>query len=226
MKTYLQNIFLPALKKIYITFLFLLTGYLGYNQVGFGVKSGINIATTKDLIEFPKNRIGWYAGVAAVIPLHKFFLQPELLFSSKGNGVDQINLSETVLKFNYLTVPILFGYKIDRKTSLLFGPEFGYLISAAMIYGNNENLDVSKNYSPKFDAGLDIGLKYNIIKNISIEVRYNYGFKILYYTDYGGVVHNESKGANRVFQIGLAYLFQNIYHNKKFHAVVGLVTNN
>ena len=219
MKTHYQNIFIPLLKKFLFSFLFSLIGYLSYSQVSLGVKSGINIATTKDLIAYPKNRIGWYAGGFATIPLHKkFFLQTELLYSSKGDGVNQSNIPKTILKFNYLNVPILFGYNIDHRTSLVFGPEFGYRTSSHMLYDNNENFNVTKNYSPRVDAGLDIGLNYNVIKNIGIEVRYNYGFKILYYIDGAGVRHTETKGANRVFQIGLNYLFLNkIFHqNKKF----------
>ena len=56
---------------------------LSYSQVEFGVKSGINIATTKGIITFPKNRLGWYLGGSSYIPIQKkLFLQPELLFSS------------------------------------------------------------------------------------------------------------------------------------------------
>lgn len=117
------------------------------------------------------------------------------------------NIPKTILKFNYLNVPILLGYNIDHRTSLVFGLEFGYLTSSHMIYNNNENFNVTKNYLPRFDAGLDIGLNYNVIKNIGIEVRYNYGFKILYYIDGAGVRHTEIKGANRIFQIGVNYMF-------------------
>ena len=196
-------------KNLLLILSFLLISCCGYSQVNFGIKSGINIATTKDLIAFPKNRIGWYAGGFAAIPLQKkFFLQPELLYSSKGNGEKEYAALKTVFSFNYLNVPILFGYNIDNKTSLVFGPEFGYLTSAHMIFSDNDNENVSKSYSPKFDAGLDIGLNYSMFKNIGIEVRYNYGFRILYYIDGAGVSHTENKAGNRVFQIGANYLFK------------------
>ena len=47
------------MKKILFSFSLTLISYLSYCQISFGVKSGINIATTKDIITFPKNRIGW-----------------------------------------------------------------------------------------------------------------------------------------------------------------------
>lgn len=54
------------MKNVYrcsISFFFILIfSTFSYSQVTFGVKSGINIATTKDLITFPKNRLGWYGG--------------------------------------------------------------------------------------------------------------------------------------------------------------------
>jgi hypothetical protein len=202
------------MKKLLICFGFSLMGYIGYSQVSFGVKSGINIATTKDLYAFPKNRIGWYAGGFATIPLFKkFFLQSELLYSTKGNGFNQINplgAPNGVYRFNYLNLPILFGYKIDRKTAIFFGPELGYLTEVREVYSRDENFNNSNSFPPKFDAGLDVGLNYKILKKLGIEVRYNYGFNTLYEVDAVGNRHGDGiNGANRVFQIGLNYIFQN-----------------
>ncbi len=200
------------MKSLLFIFLFSSTGYLcGYSQVSFGVKSGINIATTEGLYAYPKNRIGWYAGGFAAIPLYKkFFLQPELLYSSKGDrtlyqaGAD----SKSVTRLNFINIPILFGYKIDKKTSVVFGPEFGYLESAQLKY-SSEFMNVSKNYPPKFEVGLDVGINYSITKKIGAEVRYNYGFNTLYSVDAVGNRYGDIKGGNRVFQIGLNYTFSN-----------------
>ncbi len=199
------------MKILLFSFSFLLIGYICYSQVSFGMKSGINIATTKGLFAFPKNRIGWQAGGFAVIPLHKkIFLQSELLYSTKGNGFNQINpfgAPNGVYRFNYLNLPILLGYKIDKKTSAFFGPEFGYLTSVREVYSDNDNFNVSNDFPTKFDVGLGVGLNYKIIKKACIEIRYNYGFNTLYYVDAVGKRHSETKGANRVFQIGVNYLF-------------------
>ncbi len=71
MKINFQTIPLQLIKKIIFSICFSLMGYGCYSQVSFGVKSGINIATTKDLIAYPKNRVGWYARAFAKIPIHK-----------------------------------------------------------------------------------------------------------------------------------------------------------
>lgn len=196
-----------AMKKLCLTFFAFVMVNNSYGQVGFGIKSGMNIATTKDFTAFPKNRIGWYGGGFILVPIHKrLFLQTELLYSSKGQRTEKIigASDKSVLRLNYLNVPILLGYKIDYKTSLLLGPEIGYLTSAQLKY-YSEFIDVSKNYPSKFDAGLDVGINYKLLKNIGVEIRYSYGFKTMYYEDAAGVRHSESKGANRAFQIGILY---------------------
>ena len=198
------------MKKLLICFAFSLIGYLGYSQLSFGVKSGINIATVKDINSDPKNRLGWYAGGLVDIPFHKkFFLQPEILFSAKGySGFASLNdTKKTPVRLNYITAPVLFGYKIDNKTSLFVGPEIGYLLSVYYETPYHETFDVTNNFPVKLDIELDIGLKYEIVKNAGIEIRYSYGFKNMYVTDAVGTRIGEVLAGNRVFQIGGYYSF-------------------
>ncbi len=54
---------------------------------------------------------------------------------------------------------------------------------------------------------MDIGLKYEIVKNAGIEIRYTYGFKNMYVTDAVGTRIGEVLAGNRVFQIGGYYTF-------------------
>ena len=197
-------------KNLLLILSFLLISCCGYSQVNFGVKSGINIATVKDINSDPKNRIGWYAGCSAYIPMYmKFFFQPEILFSTKGySDIGSLNeTKKTATRLNYITAPLLFGYKIDHKTSLFFGPEIGYLTSAYQKTPYNEIFDVSHNFPVKFDIELDVGLNYKITKNAGIEIRYAYGFKNMYLTDAAGVRIGEALAGNRVFQIGGFYSF-------------------
>jgi hypothetical protein len=84
----------------------------------------------------------------------------------------------------------------------------GYLMVVREVFPDGDNLDVSKSYPPKFDVGLDIGVNYNIIGKIGIEVRYNYGFNTLYAVDATGNGYGIPNGANRVFQIGLNYILK------------------
>jgi len=196
-----------TMKKLCLIFSALIIVNNSYGQISFGVKSGMNIATTKGLIEFPENKVGWYGGGFVIIPVSKkLFLQTELLYSSKGQSTEKLGPQEkSVFRFNYLNAPILLGYKIDYKTSLLLGPEIGYLTSAQRRYYSSQFMDVSKSFPSKFDAGLNVGLNYKVLKNIGVEIRYSYGFKTMYSVDGAGVRHSENNGANRVFQIGVFY---------------------
>lgn len=197
-------------KKILLSSFLLLMGYVGYSQTSFGIKSGINIATTKDIIAFPKNRLGWYAGGFATISLNKkLFLQPELLYSAKGyRYIGNLNeTKKTVLRLNYITLPVLLGYKIHNNISLFLGPEFAYLLSAQNILSNNEKFNVSNNYPVKFDLSLNVGLNYKISKSLGFEIRYSNGFKTMYFADARGNRIGETLGGNRVLQIGSFFTF-------------------
>lgn len=194
------------IKKFSLFFLIPLISYSSYSQISFGVKSGMNIATTKNIIAFPKNRVGWYIGGRTIIPVHKkIFLQPELLFSSKGYRYIDLSDGKTVaMRLNYLNMPILLGYRIDSKTKIALGPELGYLVKA-INYLNKENFDATRSFPQRFDAGIAIGASYNISEIFGIEIRYNYGFGDLYQIDEVGIRRSKFNGANRVFQTGLYY---------------------
>ncbi|MGZ5190736.1 MAG: porin family protein [Flavisolibacter sp.] len=196
------------MKKFILFFFTLLILKISYGQVNFGLKSGINIATTRDLIAYPKNRLGWYVGGSVHIPIHKkIFFQPELLFSAKGYRYEDLSDGEIVaMRLNYLTVPILFGYEIDNRTKVVLGTELGYL-TKAINWFNEENFDASASFPRKFDIGLAIGIAYNITRSLGAEIRYNYGFKGLYQTDISGNPRSEDKASNRAFQIGAYYKF-------------------
>lgn len=197
------------MRKTFLSLLALALFNASYGQVNFGIKSGINIATTRDLIAFPKNRLGWYAGGFGQIPIdNRFFFQPELVYSSKGDKSDnQGSTSTLVVRLNYINLPLLTGYRFDKRTSIVFGPELGYLIAARLMISKS-NLNVIKQYPPRFDIGGSIGLQYKIAKHIEPEIRYTYGFKTLYSVDAVGNRYTETKGANRVFQIGICYWFK------------------
>jgi hypothetical protein len=184
--------------------------YSSSSQVTFGVKSGMNIATTKGLIAYPKNRIGWYAGGVMLIPIQKkFFFQPELLFSAKGcRARDLSDGSMDAIRLDYINAPILFGYQIDLKTSIVIGTELGYLIKATSHSGNaiaGKNFDITNRFPHKFDISIATGIAYDITKVIGAEVRYNFGLNGFYMSDAVGARPVEYKAANRVFQLGLYY---------------------
>lgn len=198
------------MRKIIFTISFLVLAYFGYSQVSFGLKSGTNIATVKDINRDPKNRVGWYGGAFLTTPIYKkIFFQPELLFSAKGYsdyGTPNVT-KKTAVRLNYITAPLLFRYKIDHKTSLFLGPEFGYLLSVYQKTPFNQTYNLYYNFPVKLDIEMAVGLNYKILTNAGIEIRYTYGFKNIYTRDNAGVRFGDLLAGNRVFQLGAFYSF-------------------
>ncbi len=199
------------MKRIFLiglNFLFLRSSYA---QIEFGLKGGLNLATVRYINpDNSKARVGWNAGVLAEIPFQdNLLIRPELLYSSKGFAFSATQTgNEGSLKLNYISVPVLFGYRPNNKSKILLGPEFGFLRKAvSKSLGIREDMT---NLYRHFDVGFDLGVAYNISKAFGAEVRYNYGFKdlvnVVYVNDNGGISGQGKNGANRVLQFGLFYM--------------------
>lgn len=155
-------------------------------------------------------RMGWNAGALAVIPVQNdLFIRPEVLYSSKGFAFSAIGTSRAgSLRLNYIAVPVLFGYRLNSKSEILLGPEFGFLRKA--VSKSSGISDDMTNFYRHFDVGFDLGAAYHISKAFGIEVRYNYGFKdlvnVVFVNENGDVTAQGRNGANRVLQFGLFYM--------------------
>lgn len=189
----------------------LMLPFLSSGQIEIGIKSGANISTIKEIIGGPIKKLGWYMGASIKFRVaEKISLQPEILISSKGGSYypgapvpPPFSNTKSKLQFNYINLPVLITYSIDRRTNLLIGPELGYLLSVRHKMQNT--VFKSDYYYPqKFDIGMDIGAGYLFIKGCSLEVRYSHGFNMIRSRDVTGNYSLE-RGANRVFQIGLNY---------------------
>ncbi len=198
------------MKKSLSLFILVFAFAAGNCQQKLGLRSGANIATIKGLTGFPKNRLGWYAGLFFEQPFNgKFFMHLETIYTTKGMKVgNTLNNANYVFRFNYISIPILVGYKLDKRTSILAGLEGSYNTSVKWIVDYDLNLDRSDYYPRKVDAGVCVGINYNILKRLSADVRYVYGFKTIYNVDDAGLRYSEKEAGNRVFQIGMSYNFQ------------------
>jgi Outer membrane protein beta-barrel domain len=197
--------------RIFFTFSLLLLLNQSYGQVSFGVKTGLNISNVKFDGLNHSARLGMNAGVLSSIKLSKqFLLQPEVIYSTKGYKFPSTGLSgKGTLSLNYINIPILLGFKPIDKLVVNFGPEIGFLTAAKSKF-DNSTVDLKEIYQ-KVDIGLDLGAAYNLSKQLSIDVRYNYGFKDLIKATFedvnGNFIEQKKIGSNRVLQIGLFYLF-------------------
>lgn len=199
------------MKRIFFIILSVIVLQSSHAQVQAGLKAGLNLANVYvDGDNDSRARAAFYAGGLLHVSLaNNLFFQPEAQYSIKGKRtVATAAANEATLSLNYITVPLLLGYRYNRNFAFAIGPEFGFLTSANSKF-NGMNNDVSAFYR-KFDAGADLNLDFSFAQSVGLNVRYNIGIKDLQnavFTDANGNITGQGKvGANRVLQIGLFYI--------------------
>ncbi len=201
------------LKKTFITTLLVASSLVqSFGQISFGVKAGLNLSNVKNVGSTEnKTRLGFNGGFLTKIDISKrFIVQPELLYSIKGNKFPPTAFNGGgTLSLNYISIPLLGGFRPNDNFTILFGPEFNFLTNANSKF-DGSNHDVSKNFR-KFDLAIALGATYSIKKNVGIELRYSYGFEdladVILIDQSGNQIGKDRTGSNRVFQLGLFYKF-------------------
>jgi hypothetical protein len=190
----------------------------------FGVRAGVNFTNLngddgKDDYE-NKLKPGFNIGVNAEIPVAQdFFLQPGLLFTTKGakdkEGDGKLNIS-------YLEVPINFLYKPTLgagKLLLGFGPYIGFGIGGKYKNGDIERKvkfkndvkasDISLTDPKVFMKGLDFGgnllVGYELTSKISFQLNAQLGMSNLDSKIEGK--KQDGKTKNTGFGISVGYRF-------------------
>ncbi len=116
-----------------------------------GIKGGANLnkltgKSFKDEFSF-----GYHIGGYIAVGGEKLYVQPEVLFNqvnqdtaSDFSQVYQFNKVDKI-KLNYLTIPVLLGYRLNKILSLQAGPQFGILL--------DQNKDLLQNGEDAFKSG-------------------------------------------------------------------------
>lgn len=212
------------MKKIYLTIVILSMALtLNAQDIKFGAKAGINIASVTGEIESTGNRIAFHLGGMAEIPIDgALYLQPELLFSSQGYKLD--NGTGTL---NYLNLPIIAKYFVTEDFSIQAGPQIGYLLSATIevdeidngggtiVDGPSPNTATKsvntksssyllgqdiKQFFKNTDISFGIGASYNLQNGINLSARYNFGLSNI-------SVDNSESVNNSLFMLSVEYFF-------------------
>ncbi len=209
------------MKKLIVAAVAVFAFSVNAQEVKFGAKAGLNLANLSgDLDGDNDMKIGFNVGGFAEIKLSdKFYLQPELLFSTQGtkaensrtsNGITYKN--EGTFSLNYVNIPIMAKYYIAEGFSAEFGPQIGFLASVkrevtTTISGNGFNeteteSSTSKDNLSTVDFGLNIGASYDINENIFVNARYNIGLNNVY--DISGTDLSQK---NNVISFNVGYKF-------------------
>lgn len=146
-----------------------------HQKLQFGIKGGLNVANemaTDGTNSTQTNaRIGIHIGFFVAIPMSaKFDFQPELLYSMQGGSYkDGATYTD---KLDYINLPLIFKWYVwQRRLSIDFGPQFGYMISAKISSGGNSISFYDADELKKFDASLALGLSFKLTDKIYIGFR-------------------------------------------------------
>ncbi|HET9485781.1 MAG TPA: porin family protein [Chryseosolibacter sp.] len=164
-----------------------------------GIKGGLNLSNLYvDQADDDKARIGWHAGFyGQLFASEAFAIQPEVVFSTKGTGVTQIDATsaryESKFNLQYIDIPILAVFKLGEVAEIHAGAYWAYLLGAE-IKNNDRNPDnefttIDRDNFDDWDYGLVGGIGFNLGEGAQLGVRYNYGLNEI----------AESRGARRMF---------------------------
>ena len=174
-------------KSILLTFLIGLlisSGLLAQNRAGeyfIGIKGGVNLSNLySSEVDDNNVRTGFHAGVYARNYLSdNFFIQPEIMYSSKGfEATDDGFTEELELQLDYIDVPIIFGYNILLPIEVHVGPYISFLANDPSGSFDTDLIDgeftADKDDFNSLDYGVAIGAGLNL-EFIDFIVRYNLG---------------------------------------------------
>lgn len=181
------------MKKIsmIICLLAISTALFAQEQVTWGIHAGVNVANVTEkgngVSASWSSKVGFIGGIDVQLPIApSFLIQPELNFSQLGakinvsDGTDYVKESIT---HNYLSVPILFKYKVQNTGLGIFaGPQYSYLLSAKGSGSTSVDVDESDlngsstdGYNRSEFSGV-FGAEYYFPCNFGISARYQVGF--------------------------------------------------
>ena len=189
----------------------------------FGVRAGVNFQNINgkdaadDKLDF-KLKTGFHVGANAEIPIaDEFYLQPGVLFSTKGAKADE---GDGKVNIAYIEVPINFLYKGDLgdgKLLLGVGPYIAFGVGGKIKEGGNEADLKFKNeitpaeamadpYLKRIDAGGNLLAGYEFNNKFSFQLNAQLGL-VKINPKIKGVSNDDTKWKNTGFGLSVGYRF-------------------
>jgi len=194
------------------------TAIFAQSKTTFGIRAGVNFQNLngKDAAgdkQDGKLKTGFNAGVNAEIPVGiDFYLQPGLLFSTKGAKYELVGGGDDAsTNLSYVELPINFIYKPELGTGRMvlgFGPYAAYAIG-----GKNKVGDVKEDIefgdqpdeTKRFDAGANLLAGYEFSNKLSFQLNAGLGLVNINNRPSGD---SKSTLKNTGFGVSLGYRFQ------------------
>lgn len=190
----------------------------------FGIRAGVNFQNLNGQIAGNdldnKIKVGFNGGVNAEIPLaDEFYIQPGLLFTTKGAKAD--NNSDSKINISYLELPVNFLYKPilgAGKLLLGAGPYAGYALGGKF-KGNNGDIDLEFDSKlttaeaakyfytfKRFDFGANLLVGYEFSNKFSAQLNAQLGLANIS-PKVDGFDSDDYKTKNTGFGVSLGYRF-------------------
>jgi Outer membrane protein beta-barrel domain len=175
------------MKKL-IAIVFIILGSLpAFSQINFGLKAGVSTTSlsmptfktiTSGTTSFTVDNInsakyGFHGGVFMRVTLFGFYIQPELLFSTRTDSYTITNLQTTTAaitnqNFNKLDIPVMVGFKFGP-LRINAGPSGSLLINSPKSLISNPYF---KNNFSRMTYGYQAGLGFDLFKLFTFDLRY------------------------------------------------------
>lgn len=195
---------------------FFTTTSFAQSKTTFGIRAGINFQNLNgkddngDKLD-NKLKTGFNIGANAEIPVGiDFYVQPGLLFSTKGAKYDFAG-GEVKTNLSYIEVPVNFLYKPELgegRMLLGFGPYAAFAVGGTMKGGSN-NIDIEfgneVGENKRFDAGANLLAGYEFSNKLSFQLNAGLGLVNMYNRPDND---NKTSIKNTGFGISVGYRFQ------------------
>jgi len=193
------------------------TAIFAQSKTTFGIRAGVNFQNLngKDATgdkQDGKLKTGFNAGVNAEIPVGiDFYVQPGLLFSTKGAKYELLGGDDVKTNLSYLELPVNFIYKPELgegRMILGFGPYAAYALGGKTKIGSAES-DIEFGDQPdetkRFDAGANLLAGYEFSNRLSFQLNAGLGLVNINNRADGDT---KSTTKNTGFGVSLGYRFQ------------------
>jgi len=192
-------------KLIFSVFALCIAATAFSQKVNFGPKIGYSASKLStnlpDITESARHN--FMAGLFLRVG-NKLYLQPELMYHSRGGVLDSAGQVQTV-KFNNLEIPVMVGFKLlDLKVfNLRFmgGPVASFMLSKDVTFNDVIQDPFSEADFKDMIWGLDVGLGVDVLF-LTLDVRYEFGLNNIYKSTEGGQSYDMK---NNLFTVGLGF---------------------
>jgi opacity protein-like surface antigen len=192
------------MKKLVLSFLFIILFSVAHAQAVLGVKAGPAISRFYVLVGdsaagFSNPHLAYLVGGFMRFNMsEKISLQTELLYSSKGSSNTQ---------YGYIALPFMIQYEFLPNLRAEVGVEGDYLLSAQIESTSGNRRDARFQFK-KWDVGLNLGISYDFSKNFTAGLRYNLGLINTWDTEPRFGVAPDLDYRNHNLQLSFGYLFR------------------